>query len=70
MKSARKRAEESFTFKVPHETFVQMPDGDKCYRAELTVGRRSFAANWAAYTSVVQACRVVGGTVVVQPISS
>mgnify|MGYP003132612535 CR=1 FL=1 len=69
MRRERNRAMEAVTFDEPHEVLLVEEDGRESYQAELASGRSASAANWVAYTRVVEAWKVIGGTVTLRKLA-
>ena len=66
----RNRAMEAMRFDEPHEVLLVEEDGRESYQAELAPGRSASAANWVAYTQVVEASKVIGGTVTLRKLTA
>ncbi len=69
MRRERNRAMEAVTFDEPHEVLLVEEDGRENYQAELAPGRSASAANWVAYTQVVEASKIIGGTVTIRKLA-
>ena len=69
MRRERTQAMEAMQFDEPHEVLLVEKDCRESYQAELAPGSSAFAANWVAYTRVVEAWKVIGGTVTIRKLA-
>jgi hypothetical protein len=66
LRRERTRAMDAMRFDEPHEVLLVESNGRESYHAELTPGPSAFAANWVAYTQVIEAGKVIGGAVTIR----
>ena len=65
----RTQVMEAMRFDEPHEVLLIESDGCESYHHELLPGPSAFAANWVAYTQVLEAWKVIGGTVTIRKLT-
>ena len=69
IKRERTQAMEAMRFDEPHEVILIESNGRENYHHELLPGPSAFAANWVAYTQVVEASKIIGGTVTIRKLA-
>lgn len=69
LKRERTQAMEAMRFDEPHEVLLVEEDGRESYHHEMLPGPSASAANWVAYTQVVETWKVIGGTVTIRKLT-